>query len=231
MKIAAVSDMHGMLSMFTAREGIPKADVLVIAGDYMPNFRGGETADGRQQVEWLKTSFVPYLRSLPYYRIVVVAGNHDWAHYVSETRREAGAALRDGGIIYLEDESTEIDGVKFYGSPWQPWFYDWAFNFERRDPELGHPQAKKVWAKIPDKVDVLITHGPPLDILDLAPGERRVGCPILRERVLSVKPKLHLFGHIHGAYGVDEVGGVRFGNVALCDEAYHAVQSIQVFEV
>lgn len=228
MKLAAVSDTHGMLRQVE----LPKADILVIAGDYAPNFRvGGETADARRQVEWLKTDFIPYLKTLDFQKIVIVSGNHDWCHYVSETRREARSALTGAGIIYLEDESAEIDGVKFYGSPHQPWFYDWAFNFERRDPELGYPEAKRTWAKIPDKLDVLITHGPPKDILDLAPGERRVGCPILRERVLKVKPKLHLFGHIHGAYGVDEVEGVRFGNVALCDEAYRPVQAIQVFEV
>lgn len=231
LKIAAVSDMHGTLRAFAAREGMPKADVLVIAGDYCPNFRGGETADGRQQVEWLKTDFVPFITTLKYDKVVIIAGNHDWCHYVDETKRAARSALRHPRIIYLQDEAAEIDGVKFYGSPWQPWFYDWAFNFERRDPELGYKQSREIWSRIPEGTNVLITHGPPAEVLDRCPDDRRVGCPILRERILQVKPKLHLFGHIHGGYGVEEIGPTRFGNVALCDEAYRPVQPIQVFEV
>jgi Icc-related predicted phosphoesterase len=224
MKIAAVSDMHGMLT----KEMVPPADVLVIAGDYCPNFRGGETHDARQQLEWIKDHFNPLLRSLNISKRIVCAGNHDWTHYVDETKNKARRAI---DATYLENDLTVIDGVKFYASPYQPWFYDWAFNFERRDPELGYPQAREIWSRIPDGTQVLITHGPPANILDRCPDGSQVGCPILRERILQIKPKLHLFGHIHGSYGTEEHDGVRFGNVSLCDEGYRPVQPIQVFEV
>ena len=87
---------------------------------------------------------------------------------------------------------SEIDGVKFWGSPWQPAFYDWAFNVPR-----GR-QLAEMWALIPDDTDVLITHTPPYGILDQVENGELVGCEDLREALLRVKPKLHVFGHIHG---------------------------------
>jgi Icc-related predicted phosphoesterase len=209
---------------------MPDGDVLVIAGDYAPNFPGGggEVADARRQLEWVKGPFNRFLKSLSYKKIIVVAGNHDWLHYCSEVHKTAKHAIE---AVYLEDSACEIDGVKFYGSPWQPWFWDWAFNFNRLDPVSGFEEAKRVWAKIPDDVNVLITHGPPLNILDLAPQERRVGCPILRDRVLQIKPKLHIFGHIHQSYGLEKLGETTFVNVSLCNERYQPVNPIQVFEV
>ena len=225
MRIAATSDCHGMLDQAV----MPPADVLVIAGDYAPNFASiGEADDARKQLEWAKGPFSRFLRSLPYKKVVLVAGNHDWLHFVSEVKRTARHAIE---AVYLEDGLVDIDGVKFYGSPWQPWFYDWAFNLSRNDPERDYPHARKIWGQIPDGVDVLITHGPPLNIRDQCQDGRRVGCPILRDRVLQIKPKLHVFGHIHGGYGAEKVDGIQFANVALCNEEYKPVNPIQVFEI
>lgn len=226
MKIVATSDCHGMLD----KAVIPDGDVLIIAGDYCPNFASrGETDDARKQLEWIKGPFNRFLRSLPHKHRIVVAGNHDWVHFCKEVRTTARHAL---DAIYLEDSGTVIDGVKFYGSPHQPWFYDWAFNFNRLDPISGYPEAKKAWAKIPNDTNVLITHGPPHGILDECFDGRLVGCPILEARVLGdVKPKFHIFGHIHHSYGRKTVGSTEFLNVALCDESYSPTQAPLVFEV
>jgi len=217
--------MHGLLT----KEMVPPCDVLVIAGDYAPNFASrGEVDDARKQLEWVKNNFNPLLRSLDVQKVILCAGNHEWLHYVDEVKRTARHALE---AVYLEDQAYEFEGVKFYASPYQSWFYDWAFNFNRLDPVSGYPEAKKIWSKIPDGVDVLITHGPPLNIRDQCRDGRRVGCPILRDRVLQIKPKLHVFGHIHGGYGAEDVEGIRFGNVSLCDEEYKPANPIQVFEI
>ena len=97
---------------------------------------------------------------------------------------------------YLEDQSLEIEGLNFYGSPWQPDFCNWAFNLPR-----GQPLADK-WAMIPDNTDVLITHGPPHMILDQLENGERVGDEDLQQEVTRrVKPGLHVFGHIHSGYG------------------------------
>ena len=68
--------------------------------------------------------------------------------------------------------------------------------------------------------DLLVTHGPPKGILDLTPRGEPVGCEELREAVRRVKPRLHVFGHIHHAYGRHVVDGTRFVNASICDEFY-----------
>ena len=189
MRIVAVADTH----LYHAELTVPDGDVFVHAGDLC---RGGELHELEEAAAWL--------RSLPHPTKIVVAGNHDWA-FVHEPAR-ARAALGDG-IVYLEDSGATIDGVRFWGSPWQPAFNDWAFNLPR-----GAPIAAK-WAKIPDDVDVLVTHGPPHGIGDRGPVAGRLGCEDLLARVRRVRPKLHLFGHIHQDGGLWEDGGVCFANV------------------
>ena len=93
---------------------------------------------------------------------------------------------------YLQDSSTEIYGLKIYGTPWQPKFCGWAFNLER-----GQELCEK-WDKIPEDTDVLITHTPPVGYGDLCSTGIRAGCVDLLMSVQQrVKPKYHIYGHIH----------------------------------
>ncbi|MCY7348663.1 MAG: hypothetical protein LH614_20935, partial [Pyrinomonadaceae bacterium] len=134
----------------------------------------------------------------------------------------------DSSIHYLQDSFVEIENLKIYGSPWQPRFFDWAFNLMR-----GAELARK-WKLIPDKVDILITHGPPFGILDEVPRQyfiENTGCEELRKRVEEVRPKLHIFGHIHCGYGETEKFGVKFINAANCDESYAPVNAPITFEM
>jgi hypothetical protein len=126
---------------------------------------------------------------------------------------------------YLEDSGIEIAGVKFWGSPWQPEFYDWAFNLPR-----GQALADK-WALIPDDIDVLITHGPPLGILDQVITGDHVGCADLLEAVQLIKPKVHIFGHIHEGYGRIEQNGTVFINASVCTARYRPINPPIVVEV
>jgi Icc-related predicted phosphoesterase len=110
---------------------------------------------------------------------------------------------------YLQDEAAEIAGLKFWGSPWQPWFHDWAFNLPR-----GERLAEK-WAMVPEDTEILVTHGPPFGIGDHNGWEGHVGCDDLRKRVAQLQNlKLHIFGHIHESPGVFEESGVVFANVS-----------------
>jgi 3',5'-cyclic AMP phosphodiesterase CpdA len=177
---------------------VPDGDVLVHAGDLC---RKGDLEELAEAARWLA--------SLPHRRKVIIAGNHDWAF-----QREAVAARvllrsRVPGVVYLEDEPAVVDGVRFWGSPWQPEFNGWAFNLPR-GPELA-----KVWAKIPRNIDVLVTHGPPHGIGDRSgeDGDVRAGCADLRARVADVAPRLHLFGHIHQDGGFWNEGWTAFANV------------------
>jgi hypothetical protein len=133
----------------------------------------------------------------------VIAGNHDWC-FVHEPR-----AAREllGDAIYLEDSEATVDGLRFWGSPWQPAFNDWAFNLTR-----GAAIAEK-WALIPEGIDVLVTHGPPRGFGDRGPMEDRAGCEDLLRRVRQVRPRLHLFGHIHQDGGIWRDESICFANV------------------
>ena len=136
MRIVAVADTH----LFHKELVVPGGDVFVHAGDLC---RRGDLDELREAAAWIA--------GLPHPHKVVVAGNHDWA-FVHEPAM-ARAAL--AGITYLEDSEATLGGLRFYGSPWQPEFNDWAFNLPR-GPELA-----AVWANIPPAIDVLITHSPP----------------------------------------------------------------------
>jgi len=51
---------------------------------------------------------------------------------------------------------------------------------------------------IPDDIDILITHGPPLGYGDFCFSQMRAGCSELLSTIQQrVKPKIHVFGHIH----------------------------------
>ncbi|HET6574366.1 MAG TPA: metallophosphatase domain-containing protein [Fimbriiglobus sp.] len=188
--LVCVSDTHGR-----HREAVvPDGDVLIHAGDI--------TGYGELEVV---EDFDRWLAELPHRHKVVIAGNHDWCFQTQPDR--ARARLRHA--VYLQDEAVTIAGLKFYGSPWQPWFLDWAFNLPR-GPELA---AK--WALIPDDTDVLVTHGPPLGVLDATRRGHRPGCADLAARVRVVRPGLHVFGHIHEAAGVVRDGDTLFVNAAV----------------
>jgi Icc-related predicted phosphoesterase len=195
-KIVLLSDTHNSHEQIT----VPDGDILIHAGD----------ATNRGQIDEI-VDFNRWFSQLPHKYKIFVAGNHDW---LFEKRPKYSQSLLASSVIYLQDSSVEIEGLKIYGSPWQPAFFDWAFNLKR-----GKQLAKK-WALIPNDIDVLITHGPPFGILDETPRGDFAGCEELRKRVETVRPRLHVFGHIHSGYGAAEKFCVRFVNASNCDEDY-----------
>lgn len=210
MKIAMMSDVHNKWGKIA----YPRADVLVVAGDL--TMMGREDELGKAGA---------YLAAMPYDRKIVIAGNHDWLFQTDRARAEALIGHGKNGVFYLQDDGVEIDGLNFWGSPWQPEFCDWAFNLPR-----GKALADK-WALIPDDTDVLITHGPPHGILDQVDDGPHLGCEDLAARVAKVAPHLHVFGHIHDGYGEVERGGTTHINVSICDEAYRPVNAPVVKEI
>jgi predicted phosphohydrolase len=188
-RIVAVADTH----LFHAELLVPPGDVFVHAGDMC---RRGDPEELGRVATWI--------RSLPHRHKIVIAGNHDWAF--ASTPRLAREILGEG-VVYLEDSEATIEGIRFWGSPWQPDYNDWAFNLPR-----GAPLAEK-WAAIPDRIDILITHGPPAGIGDRSSTGGRGGCADLRARVRVAQPRLHLFGHIHEDGGVFREDATCFANV------------------
>lgn len=210
MKLTLIADTHE----FHNKVVIPPTDVLVHAGDL--TFRG-EYTPLYVAIAWLKAQ--------PAKHRILIGGNHDWLF--EKNPESARSLLADSGIHYLEDSSVVIAGVKFWGSPYTPRFMDWAFNCDRAD-------ISKHWDKIPDDTDVLITHGPPSGILDQAQpkvASEHLGCYDLRQALERVRPKIHVFGHIHGGYGYryHEKLGTHFFNASVVNEAYRVVN--KPFEV
>jgi len=160
--------------------------------------------------------------------IIAIAGNHDLT-FDPETYANSwkifhpingplDATITKGLLThctYLQDESYVSNGVKFWGSPWSPEFgYGWAFNQTRH--EIHHK-----WDLIPSDTDVLITHGPPIGRGDLVHNGQRAGCVNLLQQVQTrIKPRIHLFGHIHEDYGVSSDGTTLFVNGSSCSLMY-----------
>jgi predicted phosphohydrolase len=190
MRIVAVADTH---TFHEDLRSIPDGDLFLHAGDLC---RGGRLEELRTAATWLRT--------LPHRHKIVVAGNHDWC-FVREP--QAAREVLGSDILYLQDSEAAIDGIRFWGSPWQPRFNDWAFNLPR-----GEALASK-WALIPHGVHVLVTHGPPYGIGDRCGDPVRQGCQDLREAVRRARPLLHVFGHIHQDGGVWQEEEVWFANV------------------
>ena len=203
MKMTFISDTHGKHEYLTSKAYnniLGSGDVLVHAGDCTNVGKVGEIKD-----------FLNWFSNTDYTHKIFIAGNHEFGF---ELVHDIAPEYKEKGVHYLFDSEVVIDGVKFYGSPWQPEFYDWAFNLPR-----GEKLAEK-WALIPNDTDILITHGPAYQMLDWTLNNQLVGCQDLFNRIMTVKPKIHVCGHIHCAYGQKYFNDVEFLNASVLNERY-----------
>jgi Icc-related predicted phosphoesterase len=185
-------------------------DLVVHSGD-ATNSRASTDSD----TEFLQ--FIDWYATLPVKHKVFCPGNHDKFCY--EKRTLAKGMCEERGIIYLEDEEITIEGIKFYATPWVPKFKNWVYM--KREEDLVLP-----YSAIPDDTQVLITHGPPLGVLDISSDKNGVICigsSALAERIKALPHlKVHMFGHVHSFYtedqallqntGVTGIKGVLFSN-------------------
>lgn len=237
MRIVHISDTHNRHN----RIKIPECDVLIHSGDFSGMGRHTEVE-----------SFIKWFSRQPATYRIFISGNHDinldeskndgrkpdWLQELIYKYEMMGSKGDDRVNFYLEDTGCEIWGVKFWGSPITPTFGRpiWGFNRDRGD------DIKRHWDKIPE-TDVLITHGPPHGVLDWVPhrvttngtdlpGGNR-GCADLRLTVHRIKPKYHLFGHIHEGYGhfYDHYLNVHYFNGSMVDMQYDPVNTPHIFEV
>ena len=209
MVITLISDTHNKHSRVT--QDLPGGELLLHAGD--------STSMG---YEHELENFFNWYKNIPgYEHKVFIAGNHDWgfqdnAEKIQEMLEKYPEIdyLEDNMYVVGEDYSTAI---KIWGSPWQPEFYNWAFNLPRQGEEL----AEK-WAQIPVGIDILITHGPAWGFNDTVEGNRSIplGCELLAARIKEVKPKIHVCGHIHTGYGYKFDGTTHYFNAAVLNEHY-----------
>jgi predicted phosphohydrolase len=220
-RVVVISDTHGL-----HREVMPPpGDILVHGGDFSNT---GEPEQVSDLAEWLG--------ALPHKEKVVIAGNHDITfdkeyyvdrgkdrfhpnlqqpHDVDEVRNKL---ISSSSCRYVEDAVVNVCDITTYGSPWQPEFCDWAFNLQRGE------ECYKMWKLIPSETDILITHGPPHGHGDMTSTGEYCGCVDLMKRIGDVKPRLHLFGHVHEGYGCTTNGKTLFVNASNCDNNYRTSQ-------
>lgn len=199
-----------------SRINVPDGDVLVHCGDFC----------GHPYMSHV-LAFGQWIESLPHKHKVVIAGNHDipFEDEPEKARKAFSTA------IYLQDSMVEIDGIKFWGAPWQPEFFDWGFNVPRG------PKIAAKWDLIPLDTDILLTHGPPKGILDKCPNmipEKpwvHVGCEDLANAVKRVRPKVHAFGHIHEGYGRHIADGTEYINASICTGNYRPTNLPQILDL
>ena len=202
-KIDLLSDTHNR----HARCKCDGGDILIHAGD----------ATGRGDEHEI-IDFLDLFSQQPYKSLIMIPGNHDFGF---EKKPDFFAkACKDRKIILLNDSGVTIENIKIWGSPVQPWFHDWAFN-RKRGAEI-----KRHWDLIPEDTEVLITHGPPMGILDMTTfvdGSPNipVGCQDLIDKLAKTQVKLHVFGHIHEARGVLYSGPRTYVNAAFLDRMYY----------
>jgi predicted phosphohydrolase len=206
-RIVAISDTHSRHHGLA----VPDGDILIHAGDAT---MAGKMTEIIEFNAWLGT--------LPHRVKLLCAGNHDWLF-----EKEPGLArVLLTNACYVEDCLVTALGLRIYASPWQPRFFDWAFNLDRGEP------LRAKWDVIPHNLDILITHGPPSGILDVSglTGEH-TGCEELRRAVERVRPRVHIFGHIHHSYGVMVYDGIKFVNASICDEGYRPIHDPVVIDL
>lgn len=208
--IVATSDTHG-------RHGevpMPDGDILIHAGD---STRVGGLDEFMRFAEWMNAQ-------KKYKHRIWIAGNHELSMEDAANKKEI-LSLFDDDVIYLENEGVELEGIHFYGSPFTPEFFNWAFM--KDDSDLA-AEWKKIW----DSVNVLITHGPPYSILDKNNRGDACGSQSLYEHV-KLLPHLthHIFGHLHHSHGYEEIDGMHFHNVCALDDAYRYKNPPQIIQI
>jgi predicted phosphodiesterase len=220
LKFVCISDTH-----LSKDFEIPDGDVLIHAGDFT----------GRGNVPEL-SSAIHWFSKLPHKLKICIAGNHDCL--LQDEPYLATRMMQDAGIIYLEDSGITIcpdgsipigggfhpdQGVTIYGSPWTPTFFDWAFM--KKDGDL-----KEKWDTVPAGVDILITHGPPRGCLDMTDRGEAAGCESLGLALYRIKPRYHIFGHIHRSPGIERRGDTWCVNCSILGENYDPVNKPVVFK-
>jgi len=201
MDIVIISDTHGHHRDI---KNLPIGDLIIHSGDFSPyNFNPGKI--------FKKNSFLDFLiwySETPYKYKILIAGNHD-REVEKMGYKKFFKLCKKYDIIYLENTSIIIDGVKFYGTPYTTLYKNWSFM-------MNENKLKQIWDKIDEDTDVLITHGPEYGILDKNKFSQHIGSVSLSNRLKELSVKYHLFGHCHEGFGMNEYSNPYISINASC---------------
>jgi Icc-related predicted phosphoesterase len=190
MRLVLVSDTHEL-----HRElDLPDGEIFIHAGDL--------TMFSRSHAAIL--DFNDWLGELPHRYKIVVPGNHEFFLEADESKR----SLLSNATVLI-NETVTIAGLRIWGSPTTS-LSTGAFGMGSAIDRV------RLYRQIPKQTDILVSHGPPFGILDSAPGTgSHSGDRELLEAVKRIRPKLHVFGHVHGANGLFATDHTMFVNAAL----------------
>ncbi len=217
--ICAISDTHNRHQKLT----IPPCTFLIHCGD--ESFQGTKSETKH---------FAKWFNKQPAKHKIWTPGNHSRNFKRDYPQSLEWMKVHCPDIHVLINEDVILEGLKLWGSPWTPFFCDWAYNgaVTPSDAAIRRiPYMQDIWRQIPLDTDVLITHGPPRGILDLNQEGYRQGCCHLLQRLQYVEPRVHIFGHLHGSYGHMTVRNTEYYNVSSCDEDYNCVNPVTVIEL
>jgi len=215
LQIVALSDSHNA----TKRVEIPDGDILIHAGDF--SFQG-KSLEIQDFIEWMKEQ--------PHKHKLWIAGNHELG--IEDFPDNANVIDNETNSTYIHDKVIEIEGLKFLGCNFTPEFNNWAFNLTER-------QSKIYWENAPE-ADVVVCHGPPYGILDSVTPEykhhRPLGCIHFKNYLERVKPKVAIFGHIHGGFGHETIkwndaSETECFNVSVMNEQYQLTNPVTIIEI
>lgn len=227
MKVTFISDTHVKHDILSSINPLSGGDILIFAGDCM--------SSGYHSDEL--TRFIKWVKLQPYTYKICIAGNHDRYCEKCPTVKNEFEKYYDDGVRYLCNEMIEVEGLKIYGTPHQPYFCDWAFNVPDEN------KLYEIYKQIPEDIDILITHTPPYDILDKShvaryyyhtTGEEPLGSQVLSKVIdeMVQKPRYHVFGHIHGDGGkMLEKDGTTYINASVCTEGYSPENNIITLDI
>jgi Icc-related predicted phosphoesterase len=201
MRLLHLSDTHNLHRQVS---NLPAADIIIHSGDI------SNAGTGKEVVE-----FVEWFGALDYEYKIFIAGNNDFC--MEGKNVETIQRFLPENCFYLCNSAIMIGRMKFWGIP-----------FFFSDDVSG--EYINMIAQIPTDTDVLISHRPPLGILDNA-GNISYGCPDLLQRMFDIRPRYHLFGHIHDAYGIEKSKHTIFANAALVDEDYRLLNIPFIFDI
>lgn len=183
---------------------IPKCNILAIAGDI----------SGFDDTKWFKEIFLPYLKEQKnrYNICFLVFGNHDDRIQFTGVLPEVPNYVK-----ILTNKEFTYKGIKFFGSP----YCNYSPEIIKSMNTLEEPLLKKIFKDIPENTDVLITHSPPYGFGDTVVNQSyHLGSISLAERVRIIKPKIHIFGHIHTGKKYTKENGTKYYNVSVLDDNY-----------
>lgn len=209
-KFTFISDTHTKHDRFI----IHPTDFLIHTGDLTSRGKIGEVG-----------AFLQWFSMQPAKHKIFIAGNHDWFFYNDPSYAKM-LVQEYPDVIYLEDSEVILEGFKIYGSPYQPIFYDWAFNASK-------DLLSAKWELIPSDADIVLTHGPVHGILDYTHYDKEhAGCEILKHHIQNrVKPKIFACGHIHEGYGTYQLDNTLYVNASCLNVKYEAINKPIIVEL